>query len=280
MELIEILLIGVAALVVGCIATLGFYIVKQWEKVAVLRFGKIIKIASTGINFKIPFVDTLYRVDMRMQTIDLRGQSAITKDSISVGLDAVVFMKVEDPEKVILNVVNYYEAVTKYAQTSMRNIVGQYKLDELLSSREQVAASIKSIIDELAQQWGIDIARTELQEINLPQNMQRAFAVQAESERESRAIVIKSAAELEAATNLQKAAAILAENDALQLRILETIKQVSKDQSNTIIFALPAETLRSIGAGGLAAMASINSSDARKRVQSQKETRGKEEDEE
>ena len=280
MELIEILLIGVAALVVGCIATLGFYIVKQWEKVAVLRFGKIIKIASTGINFKIPFVDTLYRVDMRMQTIDLRGQSAITKDSISVGLDAVVFMKVEDPEKVILNVVNYYEAVTKYAQTSMRNIVGQYKLDELLSSREQVAVSIKSIIDELAQQWGIDIARTELQEINLPQNMQRAFAVQAESERESRAIVIKSAAELEAATNLQKAAAILADNDALQLRILETIKQVSKDQSNTIIFALPAETLRSIGAGGLAAMASINSSDARKRVQSQKETRGKEEDEE
>ena len=265
MELIEILLIGVAALVVGCIATLGFYIVKQWEKVAVLRFGKIIKIASTGINFKIPFVDTLYRVDMRMQTIDLRGQSAITKDSISVGLDAVVFMKVEDPEKVILNVVNYYEAVTKYAQTSMRNIVGQYKLDELLSSREQVAASIKSIIDELAQQWGIDIARTELQEINLPQNMQRAFAVQAESERESRAIVIKSAAELEAATNLQKAAAILAENDALQLRILETIKQVSKDQSNTIIFALPTEVMVSAGLSGLAAAASINSSDGRRR---------------
>jgi regulator of protease activity HflC (stomatin/prohibitin superfamily) len=130
-----------------------------------------------------------------------------------------------------------------------------------------VAASIKSIIDELAQQWGIDIARTELQEINLPQNMQRAFAVQAESERESRAIIIKSAAELEASTNLQKAAAILRENDALQLRILETIKQVSKDQSNTIIFALPAETLKSIGAGGLAAMASINSSDARKRAE-------------
>ena len=206
-----------------------------------------------------------------MQTIDLRGQSAITKDSISVGLDAVVFMKVEDPEKVILNVVNYIEAVTKYAQTSMRNIVGQYKLDELLSSRDKVAASIKSIIDELAQQWGIDIARTELQEINLPQNMQRAFAVQAESERESRAIVIKSAAELEAATNLQKAAAILAENNALQLRILETIKQVSKDQSNTIIFALPTETLKSIGAGGLAAMASINSSDARKRVENKED---------
>ena len=278
MEPLEISLIVLGALFLGFIASLGFYVVKQWEKVAVLRFGRIIKIASTGINFKIPIVDTLYRVDMRMQTIDLRGQSAITKDSISVGLDAVVFMKVEAPEKVILNVVNYKEAVTKYAQTSMRNIVGQYKLDELLSSRDKVAASIKSIIDELAQQWGIDIARTELQEINLPQNMQRAFAVQAESERESRAIVIKSAAELEAATNLQKAAAILAENDALQLRILETIKQVSKDQSNTIIFALPAETLRSIGAGGLAAMASINSSDARKRVQSQKETRGKEED--
>jgi regulator of protease activity HflC (stomatin/prohibitin superfamily) len=153
----------------------------------------------------------------------------------------------------------------------MRNIVGQYKLDELLSSRDKVAASIKSIIDELAQQWGIDIARTELQEITLPQNMQRAFAVQAESERESRAIIIKSAAEVEASANLQKAAAILAENDALQLRILETIKQVSKDQSNTIIFALPTETLKNIGAGGLAAMASINSSDARRRAQNKPE---------
>jgi len=272
MEAFEILLTILAAIVAIYMVRLGFYVVKQWEKVAVLRFGKITKIASTGINFKIPFVDSLFRVDMRMQTIDLRGQSAITKDSISVGLDAVVFMKVEDPEKVILNVVNYKEAVTKYAQTSMRNIVGQYKLDELLSSREQVAISIKRIIDELAQQWGIDIARTELQEINLPQNMQRAFAVQAESERESRAIIIKSAAELEASTNLSKAAAILAENDALQLRILETIKQVSKDQSNTIIFALPAETLKSIGAGGLAAMASINSSNARKRAEDRNRT--------
>src|SRR5512137_1003704 len=271
MESIDIVLIIFVVFVVIFIARLGLYIVKQWEKVAVLRFGKIAKIASAGINYKIPIIDSLYRVDMRMQTIDLKGQSAITKDSISVGLDAVVFMKVEDPEKVILNVVNYIEAVTKYAQTSMRNIVGQYKLDELLSSRDKVAASIKSIIDELAQQWGIDIARTELQEINLPQNMQRAFAVQAESERESRAIIIKSAAELEASTNLSKAAAILAENDALQLRILETIKQVSKDQSNTIIFALPAETLKSIGAGGLAAMASINSSDARRRVADKRE---------
>jgi len=280
MEPFEIALIVLAMLFMGLFAALGIYIVKQWEKVAVLRFGKIIKIATTGLHFKIPFVDFLYRVDMRMQTIDLRGQSAITKDSISVSLDAVVFMKVEDPEKVILNVVNYKEAVTKYAQTSMRNIVGQYKLDELLSSRDKVAASIKSIIDELAQQWGIDIARTELQEINLPQNMQRAFAVQAESERESRAIVIKSAAELEASTNLSKAAAILAENDALQLRILETIKQVSKDQSNTIIFALPTDTLKNLGAGGLAAMASINSSDARKRVQNKLEkTRETEENE-
>ena len=271
METFEILLIALAAVSAGLIAVSGFYVVKQWEKVAVLRFGKIRKIAGTGINFRIPLVDLLYRVDMRMQTIDLRGQSAITKDSISVGLDAVVFMKVEDPEKVILNVVNYIEAVTKYAQTSMRNIVGQYKLDELLSSRDKVAVSLKSIIDELAQQWGIDIARTELQEINLPQNMQRAFAVQAEAERESKAIIIKSAAELEASTNLQKAAANLADNNALQLRILETIKQVSKDQSNTIIFALPTETLTSIGAGGLAAMASINSSDARKRAQNKQE---------
>lgn len=262
LEIGELLLGIVGIPVIAALLILSLYVVRQYEKVAVIRFGKIIKIADTGIHLKNPISDSLRRVDMRMQTLDLRGQQAITKDTISVGLDAVVFMKVEDPTKVILNIKDYEESVMKYAQTSMRTIIGQYTLDELLTSREKITDALKAAVDELSQDWGIDIVKIELQEINLPQNMQRAFAVQAEASRESEAIIIKSKAELEASMNLQNAAKNLSNKNAIQLRILETIKQVSKDNSNTIIFALPTETLK-IGVGGLAAMASINSSATR-----------------
>jgi len=249
---------GMIALFVAIMILAGsIFVVNQWEKVAVLRFGRIIKIVDAGLHFKVPFIDSIRRVDFRMETLDLRGQAAITKDNISVGIDAAVFMKIEDAEKVITSVVDYRDAVSKYVQTSMRDIVGQYTLDDLLASREKVAKSLKEIVDELSASWGIDITKAELQEISLPADMKRAFAVQAESERESRAIVTKASAELEASETLKQAAENLKDPNAMQLRILETIKQVSKDQSNTILIALPLETIQSAGASGIAAMASI-----------------------
>jgi len=166
LEGLLILGVGFIILIVALIILTGsIYIVKQWENVAVLRFGRIIKINKTGVYFKIPFIDSIRRVDFRMRTLDLRGQKAITKDNISVGIDAVVFLRVEDAQKVILNVVDYEEAVSKYAQTSIRDIIGQYTLDDLLASREQVAKSLKNIVDELSAEWGVDITKAELQEI-------------------------------------------------------------------------------------------------------------------
>ena len=244
-----------------------FYVVKQWETVTVIRFGKILKTVGTGIHVKAPFVDSLIRLDMRVQTFDLRGQSAITKDNISVKIDSVGFLKIEDARKLIMGVEDYWSAIRSYSQTSLRNIVGEYSLDELLEKRELIADKMKMIVDSYTKEWGVDIQKIELQDVVLPSDMQRAFAVQAEAERESRAIIIKANAELTASRTLKEAADNMKNPIALQLRILETLSDVSKDQSNTILFALPTETLDGAGFAGLAAAASINSSAARGRVE-------------
>lgn len=249
----------IVIIVVAILLASSAYIVKQWEKAVILRFGKIENIVEPGLNFRVPLIDVVRRVDMRTQTVDLKGQSAITKDNISVGIDAVVFMTIENPERVITQIINFRDAVSKYAQTAIRNIVGQYNLDELLESREEIAIKLKEEIDKLSKEWGIDIARAGLQDISLPADMKRAFAVQAEAERESRAILIKADAELKASSKLAAAAKNMGDPNAMQLRILSTVNDVSKDQSNTIILALPLETLRAAGIQGVASLAAIAS---------------------
>jgi len=251
--------LGLILVIVAFFLIPTFYVVPQWERVALIRFGKIEQITETGLHMRIPIVDRLQRVDIRTQTIDLMGQSAITKDNISVIIDAVVFMKIENPEKLILQIQDYRMSVNKYAQTAIRNIIGTYDLDVLLEKREEVAVKLKEEIDLLVKDWGIDITRAGLQDISLPSDMKRAFAVQAEAERESRAILIKANAELQASVKLSEAAANMKDPNAMQLRVLSTINDVSKDQSNTIILALPLETLRSASIDGIAAMASIQS---------------------
>lgn len=249
--------LGAILVIVATFILPAFYIVPQWEKVAVIRFGQIEQIVGTGLHLRIPVIDSLMRVDIRTQTIDLMGQQAITKDNISAVIDAVVFMQIEDPEKLILNIQDYRTSVNKYAQTAIRNIIGTYDLDVLLENREEVAVKLKEEIDLLVKDWGIDITRAGLQDISLPPDMKRAFAVQAEAERESRAIQIKANAELQASEKLKAAAMNMTDPNAMQLRVLSTINDVSKDQSNTIILALPLETLRSASVDGIAAMASI-----------------------
>ena len=185
--------------------------------------------------------------------------SAITKDNISGGIDAVVFMTIENPERVITQIINFRDAVSKYAQTAIRNIVGQYNFDDLLESREEIAIRLKEEIDKLSKEWGIDIAKAGLQDIRLPVDMKRAFAVQAEAERESRAILIKADAELLASSKLAEAAKNMGDLNAIQLRILSTVNDVSKDQSNTIILALPLETLKAAGIQGVVSLLAIGS---------------------
>ena len=258
MDLVTWILTGIIALIAFILFAGSIYVVKQWENVAIIRLGKIVKIVEAGLHFRIPFLDSLRRVDLRMQTVDMKGQMAITKDNISVGIDAVVFMRIEDAKNLILKIKNYYEAVSKYAQTSIRNVIGRYTLDDLLESREEIAITLKNVIDELSKEWGVDITRAELQDISLPADMKRAFAVQAEAERESKAVLVKAKAELEASVMLAKAAENMKDPNAMQLRILSTVNDVSKDQSNTIILALPLETLKSAGIQGVASLSSIS----------------------
>jgi regulator of protease activity HflC (stomatin/prohibitin superfamily) len=267
------LIVGLVVLVIVVILLLiggSLFVVKQWERTAVLRFGQIVRMAEPGLNFRIPFVETLYPVDMRMQSIKLDKQFTITKDNISVGIDAVVFMKVEDPRKTIVAIENYKDGVMKYTQTSMRDVIGKYKLNELLENREEVASALEKKVDELSKGWGVDISKAEIQDIALPEDMKRAFAVQAEAEREAQAVQIKADAEFKASEKLKQAAENMKDPNAMQLRILATVSEASKEAANTIIMALPLETLKYARIGDLGALASINSSAARRRAEERK----------
>jgi len=230
--------------VVWCIGS-TIKVNKEWEEAVILRFGKFKRIKKAGIYLKIPFAESVFKRDLRTQTLDIAEQKVITKDNISVGVDAVMWFKVIDTKKSVMKIKDVHYSVKQFAQTSLRNIVGKKELDELLSKREEVASEIEKILDEASEEWGIDIERVELQNIVLPENMKRIMARQAEAEREKRAVIIKAEGELEAARNLKKASNILAKSRfGLQLRQLATIADVSQDQSNTIIF-VPTEALNS-----------------------------------
>jgi regulator of protease activity HflC (stomatin/prohibitin superfamily) len=186
-------------------------------------------------------------VDIRIKAVDVPDQEAITRDNVSARINAVIYYKVRDAAKAIIEVENFYYAVSQLAQTTMRNVVGEMNLDELLSQREQASKKIRTIVDELTDPWGIQIDNVELKDITLPEDMKRTIAKQAEAEREKRAVIIKAEGEVQAAENTAKAAQMLsASPGALHLRTLSTINDVSSDESNTIIVALPVEVLRAM----------------------------------
>jgi len=230
---------GFLAFIIGPIAGSAVKMNNQWEEAIILRLGKYKKTVGPGIFFRWPFIDGVITRDVRIRTLDIPRQEVITKDNISVGVDAVVFLKVHDTKKSIINIQNFMYAVNKYAQTTLRNVIGQKSLDELLEKRDDIAKSIKLIVDKEAEKWGIDVTGIELQNIELPANMKRVMARQAEAERERRAVIIKSEGEIVASKNLKKAADTLMQSKkgvALRLRELETISDISYDQSNTIVF--------------------------------------------
>ena len=230
-------------IVFGILASKGIVVNQQWEEAIVLMMGKYHRTKKEGLFSKIPIFEQVIRRDMRITTLDIEKQSVITKDNISVGVNAVVFMKVINAEKSVTQIEDYVFSVKQYSQTTLRDVIGQVELDELLSQREQIAKKIKDIIDVMSAGWGVDIVLVELQDIELPDDMKRVMARQAEAEREKRAVIIKSEGEMKAAGNLTAAAKKLAETpSALQLRMLETISDVSQDQSNTILFAIPLDT--------------------------------------
>jgi regulator of protease activity HflC (stomatin/prohibitin superfamily) len=219
--------------------------INQYEEGIRFTLGKYSGTLKPGWRLIWPIFQTFSKVDMRVKAVDVPSQEAITRDNISVAVNAVVYYKIISAELAILEVEDYYYAMSQLAQTTMRNATGQVDLDELLSQRDKVSESIRKVIDEQSDPWGIKVLNVELKDIILPEEMKRTIGKQAEAEREKRAIVIKSEGEVSAAENMAKAARVLSSSKgAMHLRTLQTLNDVSSDQSNTIIFATPLEILR------------------------------------
>ncbi len=225
----------------------GLRIIKQYERGVVLTFGKYAETLEPGLRWILIGVQSLIMVDMRITTIDVPRQEAITKDNVPVGINAVVYFKVEKAEDAVLKIENYSYAVSQYALAALRDIIGGVELDTLLTERDKIASEIKKIVDVETNPWGTDVTAIKIQDIELPAAMKRAMAAQAETERERRAIIIKSEGEVKAAENLQKAAEILGVvPGGLSLRTLETIDKLQADPSKMVIFALPVEILEGL----------------------------------
>jgi len=239
---------------------------KEWEEAIILRLGKFQRLVGPGFFFKWPFAESFLRQDRRIITLDVARQEVMTKDNISVSIDAVVFMKVVNTKDSLVNIQNVWNSVMKYAQTTMRDVVGNVELDELLARRDEIAERIEKIVERETREWGVDITSVNLQNVELPEDMKRVIARQAEAEREKRAVIIKSEGELTAAGNLEKAVSKMSSR-ALYLRTLSSLEDISYDQSNTIVFAIPMDMVKGeiLGLSGFAGAAK-----AAKTVQPQK----------
>jgi regulator of protease activity HflC (stomatin/prohibitin superfamily) len=216
---------------------------KEWEEAIILRFGKFQRLVGPGFFFKWPYIETFLKQDKRIITLDIQRQEVMTKDNISVTVDAVVFVKVVNTKDSIVNIRNVWDSVMKIAQTTMRDVVGDVELDELLARRDEVADKIANIVDRETADWGVDITSVNLQTVELPEDMKRVIARQAEAEREKRAVIIKSEGELTAAENLERAVKKMS-NRAMYLRTLSSLEDISFDQSNTIVFAVPMDIVK------------------------------------
>ncbi|OGE74405.1 MAG: hypothetical protein A3I07_04040 [Candidatus Doudnabacteria bacterium RIFCSPLOWO2_02_FULL_42_9] len=219
--------------------------VNQYQRGVMFTMGRFSGIKEPGWRIVVPVFQSMTRVDIRVKAVDVPDQKAITKDNIAVGVNAVIYYKVADASKAVLEVEDFFYAMSQLAQTTMRNVVGQVELDELLSQRDAISDRIRTIVDAASDDWGIKVDNVELKDVALPQEMERTIAKQAEAERERRAVIIQSEGEVAAAGNMAKAAGILsAAPGALHLRTLQSMNDISSDASNTIVFTIPLEVLK------------------------------------
>ncbi|HEX9014617.1 MAG TPA: slipin family protein [Chloroflexota bacterium] len=233
---LEILVWTPAAIVVLFLVYLAIRIIQQYEHGVLFRFGRFVGVRNPGFNLIIPAVDRMVRVDMRVVTMVVEPQEVITKDNVTIKVDAVVYFKVVNPEDAIVRVLDYIRATSQIAQTTLRSVLGQSELDELLSHREEINRRLQKIIDEQTEPWGVKVSVVEVKDVQLPEPMQRAMAKQAEAEREKRAKIIHAQGELQAASTLADAARIISSEPAtLQLRYLQTLTEISGERNSTII---------------------------------------------
>jgi regulator of protease activity HflC (stomatin/prohibitin superfamily) len=237
-------IIGAIVLVVIILLPMTIKVVKEYERGVVFRLGRLVGAKGPGIFFIIPFIDSMVRVDLRVVTMDVPSQEVITKDNVTVRVNAVAYFRVVDPEASVVKVLDHIRATSQISQTTVRNVLGQSELDELLTQREKLNQSLTKIIDEHTDPWGVKVSTVEIKEVELAEEMKRMMAAQAEAERERRAKIIHADGEFQAAERLAEAGTIMArEPTTLQLRYLQTLTEIATEHNSTIIFPLPLDLI-------------------------------------
>ncbi len=232
--------IGVIVLVVLILIPMSVKIVTEFERGVIFRLGRLVGARGPGLFLIIPFVDRMVKVDLRVITMDVPPQDVITKDNVTVRVNAVVFFRVVDPESSVVKVLDFIRATSQISQTTLRNVLGQSELDELLSARERINQTLQKIIDEHTDPWGIKVSTVEIKDVELPESMRRMMSAQAEAERERRAKIIHADGEFQASERLAQAGAVIGRDPTtLQLRYLQTLTEIASERNSTIIFPLP-----------------------------------------
>jgi len=248
----NIIAIVAIVVVVFMILSMAIKIVAEYERGVIFRLGRLIGAKGPGLFLIIPFVDRMFKVDLRVVTMDVPSQEVITKDNVTVRVNAVVYFRVVDPESSVVKVLDHIRATSQISQTTLRNVLGQSELDELLSQREKLNQMLQKIIDEHTDPWGVKVSTVEIKEVELAEEMKRSMAAQAEAERDRRAKIIHAEGEFQAAEKLAQAAAIIGrEPAAIQLRFLSTLTEIAAEKNSTILFPLPIDFLKAFARIGL-----------------------------
>ena len=235
------------AVILACLvlASMSLKVLRQYERAVVFTLGKFDKVRGPGLIFLVPIIQQMVRVDLRIQVIEIPTQDVISRDNVSMKVDAVLYFNVESPEHAIINVQDYLPATNMLAQTTLRAVLGQHELDEMLSDRKKLSVDVQSILDSQTEAWGIKVSNVEIRTVELTENMVRAIAKQAEAERDRRAKIIHAEAEFQASQTLVNAAQILASNPAaMQLRYLQTLTEIGGEQNSTIVFPMPIDLVK------------------------------------
>jgi regulator of protease activity HflC (stomatin/prohibitin superfamily) len=244
----SLILLAIPVIFFALLISSAVKVVQEYERGVIFRLGRLIGAKGPGLFFIIPIIDRMVKVDLRVITLDIPSQDCISNDNVTIKVNAVAYYRVVDPERSVVAVEDFTRATWQIAQTSLRNVIGQSELDELLAHREMINEQLASIIDEQTEPWGVKVSIVEIKDVELPPQMQRAMARQAEAEREKRAKIIHAEGEYQASAQLAEAAAVIhSEPAAMQLRYLQTLTEIAAEKNSTIIFPLPIEMLRGLG---------------------------------
>jgi len=237
--------IGIIVVAVVVLLSSSIKIVQQYELGVVFRLGRLVGTKKPGIRLIIPFIDRMKKVDTRVVTIDVPSQEVITRDNVTARVNAVVFLRVLDPERAVVEVFDFKLATYQMSQTTLRSVLGQHLLDELLAERDKISETLREIIDEATDPWGVKVSSVEIKDVELPDAMKRSMAAQAEAERERRAKIIHAEGEFQAAQKLLDASRLISQEPAaLQLRYLQTLTEIATERTNTLVFPLPMDLMR------------------------------------